>query len=57
VIFWTLPDGNAHAAIIVPGPGLHSKEKWIVHHWQGAVVWENKLNDFIMPLGRYRFGQ
>jgi uncharacterized protein YijF (DUF1287 family) len=57
VIFWTLPDGNAHAAIIVPGPGLHSNEKWIVHHWQGSVVWENKLNDFIMPLGRYRFGQ
>ena len=57
VIFWTLPDGNAHAAIIVPGPGLHSNEKWIVHHWQGSVVWENKLSEFIMPLGRYRFGQ
>jgi uncharacterized protein YijF (DUF1287 family) len=57
VIFWTLPDGNAHAAIIVPGPGLHSNEMWIVHHWQGSVVWENKLSDFIMPLGRYRFGQ
>lgn len=57
VIFWTLPDGNAHAAIIVPGPGLHANEKWIVHHWQGSVVWENKLADFIMPLGRYRYGQ
>lgn len=56
VIFWTLPDGNAHAAIIVPGPGIHSKEKWIVHNWQKGVVWENKLNDFTMVLGVYRFG-
>ncbi len=56
VIFWTLPDGNAHAAIIVPGPGVHAKEKWIVHHWQNGVVWENKLKDFTMVLGRYRFG-
>lgn len=57
VIFWTLPDGNAHAAVIVPGPGLHANEKWIVHHWQNGVVWENKLKDFTMVLGRYRFGQ
>jgi len=57
VIFWTLPDGNAHAAIIVPGPGLHANEKWIVHHWQQGVVWENKLKDYSMVLGRYRFGQ
>lgn len=55
VIFWTLPDGNAHAAIIVPGPGVHAKEKWIVHHWQNGVVWENKLKDFTMVLGRYRY--
>lgn len=56
VVFWTLPDGNAHAAVIVPGPGVHSKEKWIVHHWQKGVVWENKINDFTMVLGVYRFG-
>lgn len=56
VIFWTLPDGNAHAAIIVPGPGVHAKEKWILHHWHNHVVWENKLTDFKMILGRYRFG-
>lgn len=57
VIFWTLPDGNAHAAIIVPGPGLHANEKWIVHFSQQRVLWENKLKDFSMVLGRYRFGQ
>jgi hypothetical protein len=28
-----------------------------VHHWQNGVVWENKLKDFTMVLGRYRFGQ
>jgi uncharacterized protein len=56
VIFWTLPDGNAHAAIIVPGPGLHANEKWIVHYSQNGVVWENKLKDFKIVLGRYRFG-
>jgi uncharacterized protein len=56
VIFWTLPDGNGHAAIVVPGPGLHANEKWIVHFWQKGVVWENKLRDFTMVLGRYRFG-
>jgi len=57
VIFWTLPDGNAHCALIVPGPGVHAKEKWIVHHWQNGVAWENKLKEFPMVLGRYRFGQ
>ena len=56
VIFWTLPDGNAHAAIIVPGPGVHEKEKWIVHYWQNGVVWENKLKEFTMVLGHYRYG-
>lgn len=56
VIFWTLPDGNAHASIIVPGPGVHAKEKWIVHHGTNGVVWENKLKDFKIVLGRYRFG-
>lgn len=56
VIFWTLPDGSAHAAIVVPGPGLHANEKWIVHFSQQRVLWENKLKDFSMVLGRYRFG-
>ena len=56
VIFWTLPDGNAHAAIVVPGPGLHANDKWIVHFSQQRVSWENKLKDFSMVLGRYRFG-
>ena len=57
VIFWTLADGNAHTAIVVPGPGIHAGEKWIVHCWQQNVVWENKLKDFTMVVGRYRFGQ
>lgn len=56
VVFWTLPDGNAHAGIVVPGPGVHREEKWIVHNWQNGVVWENKLKDFTMVLGSYRFG-
>lgn len=57
VVFWTLPNGSAHAAIIVPGPGVHHGEKWIVHNWQKGVVWENKLQDFKMVLGVYRYGQ
>jgi uncharacterized protein YijF (DUF1287 family) len=56
VVFWTLPDGNAHAGIVVPGPGVHREEKWIIHNWQNVVVWENKLKDFTMVLGSYRFG-
>ncbi len=57
VMFWTLPDGNAHAGIVVPGPGQHNNEKWIVHNWQGSVLWENKLKDFTMVSGCYRFGR
>lgn len=56
VIFWTLPDGNAHAAIVVPGPGVHAKEKWVVHYMNNGAVWENKLKDFKIVAGRYRFG-
>jgi hypothetical protein len=56
VVFWALPDGTTHAAVIVPGPGVHADEKWIVHYTPKGVLWENKLKDHTMVLGRYRFG-
>lgn len=56
VVFWALPDGTSHTAVVVPGPGVHADEMWIVHFTPKGVLWENKLKDHTMVLGRYRFG-
>lgn len=57
VVFWALADGTTHSAVIVPGPGVHAEEKWIVHFTPKGVMWENRYKDFPMVLGRYRYGQ
>lgn len=46
IVFWRLPKGELHLGVVVPGPGLHEHEKWVVHHLHSVPLWENTLLDY-----------
>lgn len=46
IVVWSLADAASHIGIVVPGPGEHSKEPWIVHNIGAGVKWENVLFDY-----------
>jgi uncharacterized protein YijF (DUF1287 family) len=56
VVVWSLPNANAesHIGIIVPGPGEHSGEAWVVHNMGAGVKWENVLFYYDIQ-GHFRF--
>jgi uncharacterized protein YijF (DUF1287 family) len=46
VVTWSLANGDTHIGIVVPGPGEHSSEAWVIHQLGAGVKWENVLFDF-----------
>ncbi|MES2996845.1 MAG: DUF1287 domain-containing protein [Verrucomicrobiota bacterium] len=47
VVVWSLPpNAEQHIGIVVPGPGMHSGEPWVVHHLADGLKWENALFDY-----------
>lgn len=54
IVVWSLADATSHIGIIVPGPGKHSKEPWVVHNIGAGVKWENVLFDF-NPQRHFRY--
>lgn len=45
IVVWSLPNATAesHIGIIVPGPGDHAGEAWVVHNMGEGMKWENVL--------------
>lgn len=43
IVVWTLANAETHIGIVVPGPGDHSDELWVVHNLKSGVKWENVL--------------
>ncbi|GAA5129637.1 DUF1287 domain-containing protein [Luteolibacter yonseiensis] len=54
VVVWTLANAETHIGIVVPGPGEHSGEPWVVHNLKSGVKWENVLFDYSIQR-HYRF--
>lgn len=52
IVVWQLPQGQLHLGIVVPGPGIHSNEKWVVHHLNDRPLWADSLLDYHV-LGNY----
>lgn len=46
IIIWSLPNAEKHIGIVVPGPGEHMSEPWVVHNAGAGVRWENILFDY-----------
>lgn len=55
VVAWFPNTGVAHMGIVVPGPGSHAGEKWVVHNFGRGPVWEDALTDHEI-IGHYRYG-
>jgi uncharacterized protein len=43
IVVWSLANGDKHIGIVVPGPGDRTNERWVVHHKEGEVKWEDSL--------------
>lgn len=56
IVAWRLPDGDTHIGVIVPGPGVRSDERWVVHNNGGGVQWDDALLDYEI-VGHYRYGK
>jgi len=54
IIIWRFPQGRLHIGIVVPGPGSHAEEKWVVHNLDSTPKWEDALLDYHIS-GHYRF--
>lgn len=54
VVVWRLANAETHIGIVVPGPGEHSHELWVVHNLKSGVKWENVLFEYNVE-GHYRF--
>ncbi|BCX47899.1 DUF1287 domain-containing protein [Haloferula helveola] len=54
VVAWRLAGGRSHIGIVVPGPGEHRSESWVVHNIGSGPVWENCLLNFKV-IGHYRY--
>jgi uncharacterized protein len=46
IVVWSLANADKHIGIVVPGPGTHMGEAWVVHNVGAGVKWENVLFDF-----------
>jgi uncharacterized protein YijF (DUF1287 family) len=46
IVVWELANAEAHIGIVVPGPGEHAGEAWVVHNMGAGVKWENVLFDY-----------
>jgi len=46
IVIWSLANADQHIGIVVPGPGNHAGETWVVHNMGTGVKWENVLFDF-----------
>ena len=54
VVVWSMPDGRPHIGIVVPGPGSHSEEVWVVHNNRNGTKWSNDLLTNTI-IGHYRY--
>lgn len=43
IVIWSLTNADKHIGIVVPGPGKHMAEPWVVHHSGSGLKWENAL--------------
>ena len=46
IVVWELANADKHIGIVVPGPGTHMGEAWVVHNIGTGVKWENILFDY-----------
>lgn len=54
IVVWSLADADKHIGIVVPGPGIHMAEPWVVHNIGTGVKWENTLFDYKIE-GHFRY--
>jgi len=54
IVIWRFLNGHVHIGIIVPGPGSHADEKWVVHNQNASPKWEDCLFDYNI-IGHYEF--
>lgn len=54
VVVWALANAEMHIGIVVPGPGDHANEPWVVHNMGAGVKWENVLFDYSIQ-SHFRF--
>lgn len=54
IVAWFPNTGSPHLGIVVPGPGEHAGEMWIVHNFGQGPVWEDGLTDHEI-IGHYRY--
>ena len=57
IVIWQLPSGRSHIGIVVPGPGSHSEEKWVVQNHSSNVdgpEWTNDILSYTIT-GHFRF--
>lgn len=55
IVIWTLPSSaEQHIGIVVPGPGAHKSEPWVVHHLSDGLKWEDSLFDYKIE-GRFSY--
>jgi uncharacterized protein len=53
IILWSLANTELQMGIVVPGPGEHAKEPWVVHNPGAGMKWENALDYSIQKHFRY----
>jgi uncharacterized protein len=46
IVVWSLANAENHIGIVVPGPGKHSGDPWVVHHMGDGMKWEDALLDY-----------
>lgn len=46
IVVWSLATAEMHIGIVVPGPGGHKEEPWVVHNMGAGMKWENILFDY-----------
>jgi uncharacterized protein YijF (DUF1287 family) len=54
IVVWALANAEMHIGIVVPGPGDHANEPWVVHNMGAGVKWENVLFDYSIQ-SHFRF--
>ncbi len=57
IVIWRLPSGRSHIGIVVPGPGSHAKERWVVHNHSASPKgpeWTNDLLTYTI-VGHFRY--
>lgn len=55
IVIWSVPpNAEPHIGIVVPGPGKHAGEPWVVDHLPGGLKWENSLFDYKLE-GQFRY--